>query len=911
MSKTSKSKTNLLNSPGIIVPRPGLFSSFCFNTVLLLLAWAGAFGCFLTAFDIAVDLTQLTSWSVFFALICAGQYLPERRRWILPLCTVSVWGLALRHHFESVTGGALRVANTMLSAYSERLNVRKVLPLFPAEELLPEEEYRAVTLFTVFLAFLFFWLLSWLFIRRQSLLGSFGLTGLFLLSHLGFSILPNRWAFGALLVFWAFLLFAAPSLRQYHRLAKKSDSFQSSGDMFLHPISLVLLPILALSMLLIYTLFPPETYARPQFIADLRSQLNNSLNLQTVFRGGTEHSNRVEFSSLGSRFYTGTISLQVRHEWKHDAPSYEKSPTGQKDYLKDFVGSVYTGSSWERLPDEDAETVREIWGEQNVQTLPADLMQSMPMGSDPHFSYFVSVRKLGGVSPSVFSPYGLFSPLGPPNNMEYEDDGSLVAPHAFSGVDEYALSAVAIPPLDRLPYYGERFAAYWEDLLEQGIPYDEGTLDDLSQRIAAAMDDPVQMGDRWKVPDWIKELLPAETVSTLIDPLEQYNDFVYSRYTQVPDELRDFLADYAETHGLSPELAQEDRLAYLRQVKRVLAEECAYSWTPPILSDDSDFVTYFLTESRSGYCVHFATAATMLLRSAGIPARYAEGFAVPTGSASNGSGSWINVPDYNAHAWVEVYWGGIGWIPVEMTPAGESVPAAYANAIGPSEHDGLTDLLPVPSFSPSPSPEPVESPSPTPSPAPSDPVSSGPAGIQTSPAPSPSQSPSPSPSPTPSPSPSAFPAVGSQGGTSSGSPPAGPSFFGVELVVSGRLTFYGLALLVLLLLPVPVLLIWVQRTIRLIRRKRLFRQKDRNKAALCVYAHLLRLYWENTLLPGDGVTPPEELEELALKARFSNHILTEAELDALTGRAAALERKLKSNLPKYERLRCKYLRALF
>lgn len=899
------SETSLLNKPGIIVPKPSLLSSFCFFTVLLLLAWAAAFGCFTTAFELSVNWTQLSPIGVFFALVCTGQFLCGqflRRKWIPSLCTLLVWGLALWYQFENVLQGALRIANIMLSAYSERLNLRKVLPKFPVEELTPAEEEYVMAVFTVFLMFLFFWLLSWLFIRRQSLLGTFGLTGLFLLSHLGFSILPDRWAFGLLLVFWAFLLLMAPSLRQRRLLVEDGTSFQSSGEMFLHPISLMLLPILALSLLLIYTLFPPETYARPEFVVNLRTQLNSSLNLQTLFRdsGGTGHRNRVDFSNLGSQVYTGRTELQVKHEWQNSVPSFEESPVSQKDYLKSFVGSVYTGASWERLSSADVKTVRKIWGEQSVLTLPADLMQSIPMDSDPHFSYYVSVRKLNGASQSVYAPYGLYSPLGAPNNMEFADDGFLRLPYEFSDTAEYALSAVATPTLDNLPTYKDRLSAYLGDLAQSSSLLSligAETPKALSNRIKKSLWKSSD-GDQWHMPSWMKELLPAETISGMIEPLEQYNDFVYSHYTQVPDDLRIVLENYAAGHGLSPELAQEDRLAYLRQVKQVLAEKCTYSGSPPVMPQGSDFVAYFLNESRTGYCVHFATAATMLLRAAGIPARYAEGFAVPTAptadSALDDGSGWVSVADYSAHAWVEVYWGGIGWIPVEMTPAGDSVPAAYANAIGPSESDDLIGLPITSSTSPSPSAssDPTGSAVLTPSlpPLPTDRESSPTANSRTSPSPSPSP--------------------GSNSKNNGGSS-ADPSIFGMELLADGRLTFFGFLFLLLLLVLVPSLLIWTQRLIRLLHRRRLFRQKDRNKAALCVYAHLRRLYWENRLLPHGSAEPPEEIEELALKARFSNHTLTEEELSTLTDQAAAVEKKLKAGLPRAEWLKCKYLRILF
>ena len=46
--------------------------------------------------------------------------------------------------------------------------------------------------------------------------------------------------------------------------------------------------------------------------------------------------------------------------------------------------------------------------------------------------------------------------------------------------------------------------------------------------------------------------------------------------------------------------------------------------------DSEDFAIWFLTEADTGYCIHFATAAVVLLRAAGIPARYVDGYVVNT-----------------------------------------------------------------------------------------------------------------------------------------------------------------------------------------------------------------------------------------------------------------------------------------
>lgn len=76
----------------------------------------------------------------------------------------------------------------------------------------------------------------------------------------------------------------------------------------------------------------------------------------------------------------------------------------------------------------------------------------------------------------------------------------------------------------------------------------------------------------------------------------------------------------------------------------------------------------FFFEKRRGYCQYFATAATLLLRSQGIPARYVTGYTV---QEFNRPGGYYVVRDADAHAWVEVFVGGKGWIQADPTPEAE------------------------------------------------------------------------------------------------------------------------------------------------------------------------------------------------------------------------------------------------
>lgn len=84
-------------------------------------------------------------------------------------------------------------------------------------------------------------------------------------------------------------------------------------------------------------------------------------------------------------------------------------------------------------------------------------------------------------------------------------------------------------------------------------------------------------------------------------------------------------------------------------------------------ADATDFALWFLQEAEQGYCVHFATAAAVLLRSAGIPARYVTGYRVDAQA-----GQPVRVTSDDAHAWVEYYnYRTWGWYVLEATPAAQ------------------------------------------------------------------------------------------------------------------------------------------------------------------------------------------------------------------------------------------------
>lgn len=136
---------------------------------------------------------------------------------------------------------------------------------------------------------------------------------------------------------------------------------------------------------------------------------------------------------------------------------------------------------------------------------------------------------------------------------------------------------------------------------------------------------------------------------------------VDSTFLALPDSTRSGAAQYLQQLGITD---STNVLEAAQLIENFVRSSARYNLTTPWMPDEeTDFALWFLADSERGYCVHFATAATVLLRAAGIPARYVEGYLVET-TADVTRRAFMG----NAHAWTEFYLPGLGWTVLETTP---------------------------------------------------------------------------------------------------------------------------------------------------------------------------------------------------------------------------------------------------
>ncbi|MDD6207016.1 MAG: transglutaminase-like domain-containing protein [Clostridiales bacterium] len=184
-----------------------------------------------------------------------------------------------------------------------------------------------------------------------------------------------------------------------------------------------------------------------------------------------------------------------------------------------------------------------------------------------------------------------------------------------------------------------------------------------------------------KLPASSENQLSSE-YQTSYEQLVKDKDSIYLSVPEENKEVIDQICKDGNFHGSSLEIAS--------QVSSYFSENYPYTLKPGRTPNHTDFVNYFLTENKKGYCAHFASSAVLIFRNLGIPARYVEGYAIDSADIANSdvetendtlasfSGDnpienaemvKVEVNDSSAHAWVEIYLDGFGWVPVEVTPA--------------------------------------------------------------------------------------------------------------------------------------------------------------------------------------------------------------------------------------------------
>ena len=159
----------------------------------------------------------------------------------------------------------------------------------------------------------------------------------------------------------------------------------------------------------------------------------------------------------------------------------------------------------------------------------------------------------------------------------------------------------------------------------------------------------------------VESFVPVFSVDQLRASPAIYPEAIANRYIDLPKAVPERVL------ALARDLTAVQVTPYDRAValETYLRKTYPYTLDLPAPPHNRDVVDYFLFDLKKGYCDYFATAMVVLARAAGLPARIVIGYANGTYDPVSAR---YNVTQADAHAWVEVYFSGAGWVEFEPTP---------------------------------------------------------------------------------------------------------------------------------------------------------------------------------------------------------------------------------------------------
>lgn len=561
------------------------------------------------------------------------------------------------------------------------------------------EEALACANFLLFLAIPYSAFMAWAVVDRKScLLSLLGTVPLFALSY-GMLMRPSGIALPLLIVFWVSMIIQALVLRY---------------DKNIRPgFSAACIALCAAVFLTVFGVLPQEKYTPSANTLALRTDISSAAaDFGYTLRGLRGFPSGVPLTSSDGTVdldSTGSVQLPDRTVLR------VKSNVPQTMYLRGYSASIYTGHEWLQ-PEE--ETFRSA----NIPFEPLMYLGAGDVISTPNEPNLITIEPDRADSDFLFTPYLLtgIREAEPPSAWHGDSylESSGQPSYTFETFDTYGDAFITGQSEDNLWIVQNSREYSFGSYDYKGYSFGYTVYADGGANIYTESDDVPE-----DIMQEVFDILMSDAQSGRLSSSDTaYLDYISKEYTQLPDgikeTLREWWAGLHDTDELSPEMqpfymTDEDiPYSYWQTVAKLVAKEVSQSGTyttePGAQPRNRDFVEYFLKESNKGYCTHFASATAAMLRALGVPARYVEGYIV--GEASFGNDGWAEVSANKAHAWAEIWAPGIGWVPVESTPAGAAVSqiSNYEDEASANSEQTAPQPTPAPENTPAPTPVPTE-----------------------------------------------------------------------------------------------------------------------------------------------------------------------------------------------------------
>lgn len=209
----------------------------------------------------------------------------------------------------------------------------------------------------------------------------------------------------------------------------------------------------------------------------------------------------------------------------------------------------------------------------------------------------------------------------------------------------------------------------------------------------------VQPGDAYS----LKAIQPnySEALRTAIIEAQNEKDDYYDQISKLHTELPSRIE--GGVYALTLELTEGMSNAYDKAmaIQDYLVRNCKYTLETEYPPENRDFVSYFLLESKEGYCSYFASAMAVMGRIAGLPTRYVEGYLARPETENS-----VVLTGEDAHAWTEIYFNGIGWIAFDASGGQGEAQRGDEGKTDDSENNSDETEFPLTEPTPTPSPTP-------------------------------------------------------------------------------------------------------------------------------------------------------------------------------------------------------------
>lgn len=370
---------------------------------------------------------------------------------------------------------------------------------------------------------------------------------------------------------------------------------------------------------------PESRYEQPKLFSSLQEKIVSWVDpYDPIFHAGNAYTGLMKGTD-GRQQLGNTLGI---HYTGRMIASIETADSPHRIYLRSWVGGLYEKNQWKELPDNAYQSTASLFAKNQGEWYDQGAWLMEVLARNPAVAQHL---------------------------LNYTKENELAQfKKEFSVNQVYDETSYFLLPYDA--DFGAPFFVY--------------------DRSPRGKDGKAYSTDIWQLPGGaLLAMMDKETISdpyylTYIGAEREYRKFVYAQYLTIPDAVKDALSALGPISKVSTLAEKRQRI---EEIHQFLTTQYRYSTHPGRTPKDADFISYFLTDNKSGYCTSFASAAVVLLRASGIPARYATGLTVGADEiqeaplTKEGLHS-LDINDHHAHAWAEVYVDGLGWRPCEMTP---------------------------------------------------------------------------------------------------------------------------------------------------------------------------------------------------------------------------------------------------